>query len=148
MPTSVEPVFVDTNVLVFAKLSTSPFHAPAVRALQAQAGAELWVSRQVLREYLSAMTRPGLLTPPVPLAHLSADVRDFARRFRVADDTAAVTERLLQLVSSIAVGGKQIHDTNVVATMQAYGVTRLLTHNVADFARYASLITLLPIADF
>ena len=56
--------------------------------------------------------------------------------------------RLLQLASSIAINGKQIHDANVVATMQAYGVTRLLTHNAADFTRYISLITLLPLTDF
>ena len=32
--------------------------------------------------------------------------------------------------------GKQVHDANIVATMLAHGVGRLLTFNVADFQRF------------
>jgi predicted nucleic acid-binding protein len=32
-----------------------------------------------------------------------------------------------------------------VATMQAHGLGRLLTHNAADFARFAGLITVLSL---
>ena len=32
-------------------------------------------------------------------------------------------------------GGRQIHDANIIATMLAYGELRLLTFNVADFRR-------------
>jgi predicted nucleic acid-binding protein len=57
------PVFLDTNVLVYASLALSPFHAAATERLAALEGdgVDLWVSRQVLREYLAAMTRPGTL---------------------------------------------------------------------------------------
>jgi len=34
------------------------------------------------------------------------------------------------------IGGKQVHDTNIVATMQAYGIPALLTHNTKDFERF------------
>ena len=34
-----------------------------------------------------------------------------------------------------SVGGRQIHDANIVATMLAYGELRLLTFNVADSRR-------------
>jgi predicted nucleic-acid-binding protein len=46
------PVFVDTNVLVYTSLPTSPMQAVAEQALNALAGSgvELWISRQVLRE--------------------------------------------------------------------------------------------------
>ncbi len=37
-------------------------------------------------------------------------------------------------------GDKQVHDANIVATMQAHGITHLLTHNIAYFARFAHLI--------
>jgi hypothetical protein len=42
--TAVEPVFVDTNVLVFANTATAPLHNEARAALQscAGSGAELW----------------------------------------------------------------------------------------------------------
>jgi predicted nucleic acid-binding protein len=141
------PVFVDTNVLVYANLALSPFHATASDRLREldEAGVQLWVSRQVLREYLAAMTRPGTLTGSVPMASLIGDVRYFARRFEVAEDSQEVTERLLRFLSTVAVAGAQVHDANIVATMQAYGVQRLLTRNSGDFARFAGSITLLPL---
>jgi predicted nucleic acid-binding protein len=37
------------------------------------------------------------------------------------------------------------HDANIVATMQAHGIPKLLTHNIADFARFSSMTTLLPL---
>ena len=147
MATPSDKVFLDTNILVYAHLALSPFHAPAVAKVQAldAAGAELWISRQTLREYLSAMTRPGLLTGSIPIASLIADVRSFALSFHMAEDGQPVTDNLLTLIGSTAVAGKQVHDANIVASMQAYGVPKLLTHNTADFARFASWITVLPL---
>ncbi len=63
----------------------------------------------------------------------------------VADDGPQVTARLLELMEHIPIRGKQVHDANVVATMLAYDVHNLLTHNTADFARYSDLITVLPL---
>ena len=55
-----EAVFVDTNVLVYADLPSSDQHAAAVDALRwlQESKRPLWISSQVLREYLSAITRP------------------------------------------------------------------------------------------
>ena len=55
-----KPLFVDTNTLIYANISESPFHNRALQALKAalDAGRPLWISRQVLREYLVTMTRP------------------------------------------------------------------------------------------
>ena len=43
---------------------------------------------------------------------------------------------------TVAVGGKQIHNANIVATMLAYGERKLLTLNAADFRRYEDRIEL------
>jgi predicted nucleic acid-binding protein len=52
-------VFVDTNILVYVQSSLDPRQAAA--ALKAvdliQAGDELWISTQVLRDYLSVLSR-------------------------------------------------------------------------------------------
>lgn len=142
-----EPVFIDTNVLIYAKQSLSPWHASAVAKLQdhAAAGHPLWISRQTLREYLSAMSRPGALTTPVPMSALIADVRSFESQFLVAEDGPGVTAHLLSLLSTVACGGKQVHDANLVATMMAVGIPKLLTHNVADFNRFAAWITVVSL---
>jgi len=49
------------------------------------------------------------------------------------------------LLLTIPVGGAQIHDANIVATMEVYGIGRLLTHNTTDFARFGGLITVVPL---
>jgi predicted nucleic acid-binding protein len=145
--TAADPVFLDTNVLIYLRQALSPFHANAVAKLAAlsAAGHELWVSRQVLREYLASMSRPGVLTGIVPMGALVNDVRAFAGAYRMAEDGPAITTELLTLLTTVTVAGKQVHDANIVATMLAHGVRRLLTHNVADFTRFASVITVEPL---
>jgi predicted nucleic acid-binding protein len=145
--TAVDRVFIDTNILVFAQLALAPHHAAAVARLNelAAGGAEVWISRQVLREYLSAMTKPGVLTGTIPITSLAADVQKFENYFQVAEDGPPVTVFLIGLICTIQVLGKQIHDANIVATMQAHGIPKLLTHNTADFARYSSIITVVPL---
>jgi len=142
-----DAVFIDTNVLVYAQLTESPWYSLAEEWLQRlnDEGVELWISRQTLREYLAAMTKPNALTKPIPIVSLINDVRYFADRFQVAEDGTHITETLLGLLEHISVGGKQIHDANIVATMLVYGISRLLTHNVDDFKRFAHLIEVLPL---
>ncbi len=142
-------VFLDTNILVYASIPESPLHLVAIETIQTlqEAGTELWISRQVLREYLATLTRPQAFTEPIPIATLIAEIRFFANRFRIAEDNLQVTERLLALMEQVPIGGRQVHDANIVATMQAYGIGQLLTHNVADFNRFSDFITLLPLVE-
>ncbi len=142
-----EPVFVDTNILAYSTLAGSPFHKPARAKLDdlAAAGHALWISRQVLREYLAALSRPSALTPPVPMPALLTDVQAFQTLFLLAEDGPAVTAQLLNLLGSIPCAGKQVHDANIVATMLAHSIAKLLTHNVADFNRFGACITVVPL---
>jgi predicted nucleic acid-binding protein len=87
--TAADPVFVDTNILVYATMSGSPFHARTLLAL----------------------------------------------------------DEFEKIVGMIPTGGKQIHDANIVATMLAHGIPRLLTHNVGDFRRFSTLIEILPLLE-
>ncbi|MEQ8467959.1 type II toxin-antitoxin system VapC family toxin [Coleofasciculus sp. E1-EBD-02] len=140
-------VFLDTNVLVYANVEESLFHQSALEAIQTryEAGIDLWISRQVLREYLTTLTRPQAFVNPRPVEIVIARVRFFQDHFRVAEDNAQVIERLLRLMEEIPIGGRQVHDANIVATMLVYGIDQLLTHNVADFNRFSGLITVLPL---
>jgi predicted nucleic acid-binding protein len=140
-------VFVDTNVLVHANVLSSPLYSAAQRLIQfyAQGGSVIWISRQVLREYLATLSRPQAYTSPIPIATLIADVTRFEAEFLVAEDNLVVTRNLLNLLRQVPMGGKQVHDANIVATMQAYGISHLLTHNVSDFARFSQFITIVPL---
>jgi predicted nucleic acid-binding protein len=145
--TAVERYFIDTNVLIFANLPSHPLYTTATaRLLALQAtGAVLWVSRQVLREYLAGMTRPRTFTGSTTAAALVADIQCFEQMFRVAEDSAAITANLLALLSTVTIMGRQIYDANIVATMQEYAIPNLLTDNTTDFARYATFITVTPL---
>ena len=59
---------------------------------------------------------------------------------RAGLENALAPSEPLRISRRIDVGGKQIHDANIVATMRAYGERRLLTFNVADFRRYVDHI--------
>ena len=110
-----------------------------------RARTEFWISRQVLREFLATTTRLGTIVPAPPLDSLLQAVRRFEADFKVADEDAAVTSILIDLLKSRTVQGKQIHDANIVATMHRFDVPFLLTHNTADFARYVPGIHVLPL---
>ena len=137
-------MFVDTNVLVYSRILEAPQHETArtmlERALQGEESVR--ISRQVVREYLAVMTRPQ--TWPVPISREEAldDVDRLVGSFEVLEDGPAVTERLVELCREVSVGGRQIHDANIVATMLVYGERRLLTFNVGDFQRYGDRIEL------
>jgi predicted nucleic acid-binding protein len=89
-PTAGSAVFVDTNILVYASFSESPFHDAARTRLNEleRDGALFWTSRQVLREYLASTTRPGAVVPPPTLEALSQAVRQFETEFEIADEDA------------------------------------------------------------
>lgn len=142
-----DPVFLDTNVLVYVSRPTAPEHAVAQRILgQLEAdGGALWISQQVFREYLSVITRPQATASALPMATALADVRRFRASFEIAEDSSTVLDRLLQLLTTHPVTGKQVHDANLVATMLEHDVCRLLTFNTADFQRFADVITLVPL---
>jgi predicted nucleic acid-binding protein len=145
-----DAVFVDTNVLVYASPATrggggSHQHAAATLALKRleARSATPWLSRQVLREYLAVVARPN----PAGLAVVDAvsDIRRFAQMFEVAEDDSGTTAKLLEPMLRIPTAGKQVHDANIVATMLAHGIPRLLTFNVADFRRFEPMIAIEPL---
>jgi predicted nucleic acid-binding protein len=57
---AVDALFIDTNVLVYASWSQAPLHhhARAILAQHRASGASLWISRQVIREWLATLNRP------------------------------------------------------------------------------------------
>lgn len=139
-------VFLDTNVLVFSNVTQAPLHQAARHTLQRLvAENELWISRQVLREYLATLSRQQQFSKPHPPEVLAADIHYFQSHFLIAEDNPSVTERLLELIQQFPTGGKQVHDANIVATMLAHNISALFTHNTGDFARFSSLITIMPL---
>src|SRR5262245_27618372 len=132
-------VLVDANVLLSATAPLRPLHRKALAVLNdwPNQGTVLAASSQVLREYLAVATRPvdvnGL---DLKLEDALANVAAFRDRMRLLVESEPVWNRLRALIADYGCRGKQIHDANVVATALVFGVGRLVTANVDDFARF------------
>ena len=137
-------MFIDTNVFVYSRTPEDPHHDAAREQLELalQSGEALRISRQVLREYLAVVTRPQAWSIAMSREEALAGVEQMMTGCDVLEDGPHVTAVLLQLCREVAVGGRQIHDANIVATMLAHGERRLLTFNAADFRRYGDRIEL------
>ena len=137
-------MFVDTNVLVNSRILEAPHHAAARARLERafQDTEPMRIRRQVLREYLAVVTRPQTWPIAITRADALDDVNRLVNIFEILEDGPVVTELLTMLCREIDVGGRQVHDANIVATMLAHGERRLLTFNTTDFRRYGDRIEL------
>lgn len=137
-------VFLDTNILLRYNVVETPEHQQVRLAVERliQSGAVLWISRQVIREFCSVLTRPQTFQKLLTPKQAAARVHTLIPYFQVADENVEVTSRFLELLESFSIGGKQVHDANIVATMQVYRIPRLITLNVADFRRFSGQITI------
>lgn len=144
--TDASPVFLDTNVLVYSVIPESPRCFESRRLIERleEQDCELWISRQVLREFFAVVSRPNILATQATQTEIQAVLRSLERRYCLAEENSLVTEQLFLLLDQVSVGGRQIHDANIVATMLAFDIRRLATYNVSDFRRFGALIELLP----
>ena len=127
---------------MYASVDTSSFHTAAyniISTLEAQ-NTQLWISRQVMREYLATLIRPTISIPTSDLINI---VRAFELRYQIAEESPLVTAQLLTFLDQGI--SRHVHDTNIVATMLTYGIRRIITNNPKDLAPFSSLIMIVPL---
>lgn len=136
-----EPIFVDTNVWVYAVDAAEP--AKRGRALEVTApspGRDLVVSTQVLTEFYAVVTRK--LAVPVALDDAEAMVRQLAILPVVAIDSS--------LVASAITGSRQwrisIWDALILRAAEVAGCRRLLSEDLANGTTYGSIVVENPFA--
>lgn len=140
-------MFIDTNVLVYARFREAPHHAVArFHLASAVNGRErVSISWQVIREYLAVVTRVQGWSVPLSMTEALKDAALFTSIFHVLESGASVMAKLELLARSVSFTGRQVHDANIVATMIAHTETRLLTFNLKDFHRYDAHIELIDL---
>jgi len=141
-PPSDGRIFVDTNVLASAVIPESPrfFHAQGLLRRLLRSDCEIWISRQVIREFTATLSRQDFFRQKFTARDLTAAGRNLMSRYVVAEDQEIITEQLFLLLEQVPCGGKQVHDANIVATMLAYGIPQLVTYNLEDFRRFAGFV--------
>lgn len=139
--------FVDTNVLLAASDADREAHSACLDLVKSamSGGVSLFVSGQVIREYLVVATRPisenGL---GMTVKDALSNVAEFRKCIQVLDENTQVAQRLLQLIRKHEWKGKRIHDANIVATMLEHGLARLVTLNGKHFERIEGVSVVEP----
>jgi len=135
-----DKIFVDTNILVYLSNEDSSFHVEVNKKfIEISAQYELWISRQVLREYAVVMSSPAIIEKPLTAEEVVQDIEKWGKIFKIADETSEVTEILKKLIKEYDLKGKRIHDANIVATMLANLINKLYTLNIDDFKKFKGI---------
>ncbi|MGO9262621.1 MAG: type II toxin-antitoxin system VapC family toxin [Bryobacteraceae bacterium] len=140
-------ILVDTNNLLRSLYPDHPHYSAAGSALAAlqRRSETLYLAPQNLVEFWAVATRPrsenGL---GMPTARAASEIATLRRFFRLLPWTLTVLEAWQPLVVDLGVSGKQTHDAHLVAIMQVYAVTDILTFNVAGFRRFPGIQVLDP----
>lgn len=137
----------DTNILVRAVERDHPSGKDVRDALKAlrRRGERVCVTAQNIVEFWSVCTRPiannGL---GLSLQQTSRHVSRIEALFHFLPDIPPIYEEWRRIVKAHSVSGMQVHDARLFATMNVYGITSLLTFNVADFKRYPGIRAVIP----
>lgn len=138
----------DTNILVRLNNPGDPRRAvarQAIAALRARADTLCYTS-QNLAEFWNVCTRPTTARGGLGMsvAQTERRVRMIERHLTLLPDDPRVHEEWRRLLVLHQVIGLQVYDTRLVAAMQVYSVSHLLTFNIADFARYSGITPVHP----
>ncbi len=140
-------ILTDTNILLRCLYPEHPQYAAAENAIAALRlrNEALCIAPQNLIEFWAVATRPrddnGLGMPPARAANEIATLR---RLFQLLPATPKVLDTWQRIVISLGIRGKQTHDAHLVAVMQVYSVTNILTFNTAHFHRFPGITALDP----
>jgi predicted nucleic acid-binding protein len=135
-----EPVFVDTNVWVYAVDAADPVKRErALKAIEPVPGRDLVVSTQVLTEFYAVVTRK--LAVPVPQDEAEAMVDQLRALPVVAIDGS--------LVAAAIAGSREwqvsIWDALIIRAAESAGCRRVLSEDLADGRTYGSIVVENPL---
>ena len=142
-------ILLDTNLLTRITRASDPQSGVARAAVQTlgRRGEPLIIVPQNLYEFWTVATRPGGVPPAgrnglgMTTTQAGHWLRFFQRRFILLPDRPELPQLWQTLVETHSVTGFRAHDVRLLAAMQTYGITRLLTFNTHDFRGFA--VTLL-----
>jgi len=129
-------LLVDTNVLLESTDEGRRHHALALGLFRgaADAGVDLFVGTQVIREYLVVATRP-VKNNGLGMATVDAldNVGQFLKRAGLVAETLRAGETFVDWAGRYEVRGKKLHDLQILATASSAGMDALVTANKKDF---------------
>jgi predicted nucleic acid-binding protein len=137
----------DTNLLLRLADRNSAQHSIATQALAQllKRGDEVYLTPQNFIEFWAVATRPVEANGFGWTSERTAkEVSDLQDRFPLLQDSPDVFARWLEIVQTLPIHGKRVHDARLVAVLQAHKTEHLVTFNGADFSAFPSLSLIDP----
>ena len=137
----------DTNVLLRSIHQTHATHSSALAALTAllASGDRVCITPQNIIEFWNVCTRPadrnGLGLTPVEADREASRLESI---LTLLPAIPAIYPEWRRLVVAHSVSGVRVHDAHIVAAMNVYGISRVLTFNGPDFTRYSGIRAVHP----
>jgi predicted nucleic acid-binding protein len=133
---------VDTNVLIYSTVISSPWHQDAKLKLVGlfNKGIELCITPQIVREYLVILTRGNIFEQNFTLEESLNELGVILSGLTILSENETTVSYLQNLIQRYHIKGKVIHDANIVAVMLTYKINRLITYNIVDFRRFNEIV--------
>lgn len=142
-------VLVDTNVLVYAVNSDSPYHQKCRSWLEEQrTRPDAWYCTwQTLYEFLRVTTHPKVLQKPWSMGNAWSFVS--ALLASPGLEILVPTSRHAEVARTVFeelpfVGGNLVHDAHIAVLMREHGIRRICTRD-ADFHRFPFIEVIDPL---
>lgn len=140
---------VDTNVLVYSEMTSSPHHARARGLLRqlAQGSAPWAIPWPCIYEFLRVVTHPRVYHPVLPIDVALRDLNAIltSPSLVLLSENARHSAILDEVVRQSGASGNLMHDAHIVVLCLEHGVRELLTGD-RDFSRFNGINVTNPFA--
>lgn len=108
----------------------------------------LCIVPQNLIEFWAVATRPATANGlRLSIEEAENELAEIKRHFVLKAEDQTIFQNWEQVVKAYRVSGKTTHDARIIAQMQTHNITNLLTFNIADFQRYAQMVSVFAPSD-
>jgi predicted nucleic acid-binding protein len=143
------PYLVDTNVFLRLVSRKDPDRNTVLDALRSlgSRNEDLFYTSQVLAEFWTVCTRPSTARGGYGLSPEKTErkARMIERYSQLLPDSLATHQEWRRLIVTHSVRGVEVHDARLVASMNVYGISGLLTFDSKDFKRYPGIFVVSPV---
>ncbi|MBI4652318.1 PIN domain-containing protein [Candidatus Desantisbacteria bacterium] len=135
--------FLDTNILVYAADTSSPFHSPSkkLRDRGIKGNLAICISPQVLCEFFTVVTDPKKVTNPKTSEEALKEITKYIEtdKFFKIFFTKESLKKTVELVEKYKIKKQEIFDIQIVATMLSNNITKIYTYNTEHFSKFKEI---------
>jgi toxin-antitoxin system PIN domain toxin len=141
-------IAVDTNILVYAHRTDSPFFKQAEKTIidVVNAGTTWAIPWPCLHEFFGIITHPRIYKMPTPRTMALAQIENLVScpTLEIISETPDHWPVFKKLISVGSIDGPRVHDAKIAAICLENAVSKLLSCD-RDFSRFKELKTLNPL---